>query len=67
MKTFQAGGAGTATIVFTGHKYIGGVSATSGGLGKVPALPSGAHAAICPGVKLSSVGNDVAWVSLAPN
>lgn len=65
--TEQAGGAGTATIVFTGRKYIGEVSATSGGLGKVPSLPAGAHAAICPGVNLSSIGKNVAWVSLAPS
>jgi hypothetical protein len=34
-------------------------------MGKVPSLPPGASVRICPGVKLSSVGKNIVWLSLA--
>lgn len=58
-------GLGFPELIFQGHGYTGVVAAAAG-MGKVPKLPAGASARVCPGVSLSAVGKNIIWLSFAP-
>lgn len=53
---------GDPELIFQGHGYTGVVAAAAG-MGKVPKLPAGTSAKVCPGVSLSAVGKNIIWLS----
>jgi hypothetical protein len=60
--TVNEEGLGTPELIFQGHGYTGVVAAAAG-MGKVPKLPAGTSAKVCPGVSLSAVGKNIVWLS----